>query len=373
MAGSRERLLYDRSDYYEYERRKTYERHRPEVRNERFERIDRPRRKNGYVYEDIYSDFDEAQGRLSLFRPIRPEYLNLQSTYPKYNSLPRNYYNERRYKKDYYDFRIRENRYESTERNVRVIRPSELKVSKPKNVAVCKPLRISDNNVQYWTTDIPKERKKRDEPKKIVKFSEVSGCQKTVVDDPICGKKTVAARELEVSLDQMIQNGYFEKHNIPILKVDRRPEVPRSIPNGKCATVNKAPPPRSTTHLPQVIAALAVSLAPFSAGLGKGYSSPAIASLQGPGNSTRRDFQLTDQQASWLASLSLLGALFGGMAGGAAMRHGRRRVLSLAAAPCSLSWLLTVVATSVRMMCITAFLGGFCCSILTMLSQHDAD
>ncbi|VVC95759.1 unnamed protein product [Leptidea sinapis] len=51
------------------------------------------------------------------------------------------------------------------------------------------------------------------------------------------------------------------------------------------------------------------------------------------------------------------------------MRHGRRRVLSLAAAPCSLSWLLTVVATSVRMMCITAFLGGFCCSILTMLSQ----
>lgn len=65
----------------------------------------------------------------------------------------------------------------------------------------------------------------------------------------------------------------------------------------------------------------------------------------------------------------LPGALFGGMAGGAAMRHGRRRVLSLAAAPCSLSWLLTTVATSVRMMCITAFLGGFCCSILTMLSQ----
>ena len=58
----------------------------------------------------------------------------------------------------------------------------------------------------------------------------------------------------------------------------------------------------------QVLAALAVSLAPFSAGLGKGYSSPAIASLQGPGaNATRRDFQLTDQQASWLASLSFLG------------------------------------------------------------------
>ncbi|GLH17109.1 Sugar transporter, putative, partial [Gryllus bimaculatus] len=32
--------------------------------------------------------------------------------------------------------------------------------------------------------------------------------------------------------------------------------------------------------LAQVLAALAVSLGPFAAGLGKGYSSPAIASLQ---------------------------------------------------------------------------------------------
>ncbi|XP_047510610.1 facilitated trehalose transporter Tret1-like [Pieris napi] len=373
MAGSRERLLYDRrSDLdYEYERRRRYEHqietNRPEnrVRYDRY-RAERPRR-NGYVYEDIYSDFDEAQGRLSLFRPIRPEYLNLPNAHTKYNSLPRNYYNERRYKKDYYDFRIEERRpresydYQRKRRNEFA--------SKPKNVAVCKPLRLPEQNVRYWTTDFPKEKKRKDETKKIVKFSEVSGCQKMVVDDPICGKKTVAARELEVSLDQMIQNGYFEKHNIPILK-ERKDEIVGAVPNGKCLT---GEPPRPVTrksrHLPQVIAALAVSLAPFSAGLGKGYSSPAIASLQGPGNATRRDFQLTDQQASWLASLSFLGALFGGMAGGAAMRHGRRRVLSLAAAPCSLSWLLTVLATSVRMMCITAFLGGFCCSILTMLSQ----
>ncbi|XP_045507240.1 facilitated trehalose transporter Tret1-like isoform X1 [Colias croceus] len=378
MAGSRERLLYDRrSDFdYEYDRRRRYEPNRYEAsrsevnrsepnryRSERFQRIERPRR-NGYVYEDIYSDFDEAQGRLSLFRPIRPEYLNLPTNYTKYNSLPRPHYNERRYKKDYYDFRIEERRPREPydyERNKR-----RTEYAKPKNVAVCKPLRIPEQNVRYWTTDIPKERKKKDETKKIVKFSEVSGCQKMVVDDPVCGKKTVAARELEVSLDQMIQNGYFEKHNIPILN-DKKDDTVK-VPNGKCLSA-ETPAPRRYRHLPQVIAALAVSLAPFSAGLGKGYSSPAIASLQGPANATRRDFQLTDQQASWLASLSFLGALFGGMAGGAAMRHGRRRVLSLAAAPCSLSWLLTVLATSVRMMCITAFLGGFCCSILTMLSQ----
>ncbi|KAL4713741.1 hypothetical protein ACJJTC_004272 [Scirpophaga incertulas] len=443
MAGSREKLLHENRIYhdYEYERRgrfdPRYERTKPSRDRYRYHRDssnERPRRKNGYVYEDIYSDFDEAQGRLSLFRPIRPEYLNLPTSYDvKYNSLPRSYYNyeesneqSSRYKKDYYDFRIdsrrrskdyydpyrrpdtrnksedvyemkakSDNRYNKVKFNTKTTdhRPIhfedktksvDLSKTKPKNIAVCKPLRLSEKNARYWTTEFSEKsrpRKKPDEPKKNVKFSEVSGCnRKMIVDDPICGRKVVPVRELEVSLDQMIQNGYFEKHNIPISRpmenATAKEQIPRSVlPNGKCGTgagsvTRERPPPRKTRHLPQVLAALAVSLAPFSAGLGKGYSSPAIASLQGPGaNATRRDFQLTDQQASWLASLSFLGALFGGMAGGAAMRHGRRRVLSLAAAPCSLSWLLTVLATSVRMMCVTAFLGGFCCSILTMLSQ----
>lgn len=60
----------------------------------------------------------------------------------------------------------------------------------------------------------------------------------------------------------------------------------------------------------QIIAALAVSLGPLAAGLGKGYSSPAIASLQElqirhKGNYT--SFSVTDQQASWVASLSFIG------------------------------------------------------------------
>lgn len=60
----------------------------------------------------------------------------------------------------------------------------------------------------------------------------------------------------------------------------------------------------------QIIAALAVSIGPLAAGLGKGYPSPAIASLQElqlrqRGNYTA--FSVNDQQASWIASLSLLG------------------------------------------------------------------
>lgn len=339
MAGSRERLLYERRPdcEYEYETRRRYEPYDRETNRYRHERRrevhERPRRKNGYVYEDIYSDFDEAQGRLSLFRPIRPEYLNLPTSYDiKYNSLPRNYYNydernSRRYKKDHYDFRIENERrmresYETYRKPVSArprdvnsiknssntpkkafnpvpisaassknsanpssnsINPSKptanpskksLNAPKinqpnatPKNVAVCKPHRISDKNARYWTTDPPERSRSRpkrsEEPKKNVKFSEVSGCnRKMVVDDPIFGRKVVPVRELEVSLDQMIQNGYFEKHNIPISRpigVETKEEIKSiqaasAVPNGKCLSANgkENQSSRKTRHLPQV-------------------------------------------------------------------------------------------------------------------------
>nr|CAD7196679.1 unnamed protein product [Timema douglasi] len=129
--------------------------------------------------------------------------------------------------------------------------------------------------------------------------------------------------------------------------------------------------------IPFVLAALAVSLGPFAAGLGKGYSSPAIASLQeqqalqnrlSPGNNTAM-FTVSSQQASWVASLSLLGAFFGGMLGGMAMRFGRKKVLLVTALPFSASWLVTVFASSVEMMFATAFVGGFCCAIVLLVTQ----
>ncbi|PZC71618.1 hypothetical protein B5X24_HaOG212875 [Helicoverpa armigera] len=56
----------------------------------------------------------------------------------------------------------------------------------------------------------------------------------------------------------------------------------------------------------QILAALAVSLGPFAAGLSKGYMSPAIASMQ-DSSLHEGGFTVSDQQASWIASLSLLG------------------------------------------------------------------
>uniref|UniRef100_A0A182QFL9 Major facilitator superfamily (MFS) profile domain-containing protein n=1 Tax=Anopheles farauti TaxID=69004 RepID=A0A182QFL9_9DIPT len=125
-------------------------------------------------------------------------------------------------------------------------------------------------------------------------------------------------------------------------------------------------------HFTQIIAALAVSLGPLAAGLGKGYSSPAIDNLQELQNVKRGNythFSVNDQQVSWIASLSLLGALFGGMFGGLAMQYGRKRVLTLMSLPFSISWILTMFAKSVETMFFTAFVGGFCCAIVSSVAQ----
>ncbi|KAI5693007.1 hypothetical protein M8J75_005704 [Diaphorina citri] len=120
-------------------------------------------------------------------------------------------------------------------------------------------------------------------------------------------------------------------------------------------------------YLTQILAALAISLGPFSAGLGKGYSSPALASLQG--YHIAPNIIVSEQEASWIASLSLGGAFFGALFGGLAMKFGRRTVLLASAPPLSLSWMCTVFATDTSTMYVTSFVGGFCCAIILTVAQ----
>ena len=113
----------------------------------------------------------------------------------------------------------------------------------------------------------------------------------------------------------------------------------------------------------QLLTVLAVSFGPFSVGLSKGYSSPALASL------AASNLGVTDQQTSWLASLSLLGALLGGLTSSLVLRAGRKNSLLLVSLPFSASWMLTVFATNVEMMFCTAFTAGLCSAIVIVVSQ----
>ena len=126
----------------------------------------------------------------------------------------------------------------------------------------------------------------------------------------------------------------------------------------------------------QLIAAFAVSFGPFAVGLGKGYPSPAIASMmnvEGDPNSSSiaplTALEIDSGEASWIASLSLLGALFGGLTSGIVLRRGRKRALALISLPFAASWMLTTFATCVEMMYLTAFLVGAFSAIAQLATQ----
>ncbi|XP_012532698.1 facilitated trehalose transporter Tret1 isoform X4 [Monomorium pharaonis] len=129
-------------------------------------------------------------------------------------------------------------------------------------------------------------------------------------------------------------------------------------------------------HMSQVLATLALSMGTFSAGLAKGYTSPALDSildnkthLYQSNNSTWLAFSVTQQEASWVASLSMLGAWFGAMIGDWIMRRGRRLALRMTSLPLAATWVLTGVAPCVELVYVTSFIGGLCCSVVTMVAQ----
>ena len=79
--------------------------------------------------------------------------------------------------------------------------------------------------------------------------------------------------------------------------------------------------------------------------------------------------QVTSEEGSWIASLSLLGALLGGLLSSLVLKYGRKNSLLLVSIPFSTSWLLTVFASSVEMIYCTAFLAGVCSAIVSLVSQ----
>ncbi|XP_015591197.1 facilitated trehalose transporter Tret1-2 homolog isoform X2 [Cephus cinctus] len=130
-------------------------------------------------------------------------------------------------------------------------------------------------------------------------------------------------------------------------------------------------------HMSQVLATLALSMGTLASGLAKGYTSPALDSIldsqphlyHSASNDTWSGFSVTKQEASWVASLSMLGACVGAMLGDWIMRRGRRLALRVSSLPLTAAWILTGVAPSVELVYTTSFLGGLCCSVIMMVTQ----
>lgn len=107
----------------------------------------------------------------------------------------------------------------------------------------------------------------------------------------------------------------------------------------------------------------------MATGLGKGYSSPAVVSMLKMNDTlTGESFTINEDQGSWVASLSLLGAFFGGIPGGFSMRFGRQKILTIVGLPFCLCWMLTVFAQNVYMVYASAFLSGVCSAIISLVT-----
>ncbi|KAL6421684.1 hypothetical protein ACFW04_012053 [Cataglyphis niger] len=146
----------------------------------------------------------------------------------------------------------------------------------------------------------------------------------------------------------------------------------------RASVVHMASTATRPQHMSQVLATLALSMGTLSSGLAKGYTSPALDSIldnqrphlyQSSNNDTWSVLSVTQQEASWVASLSMLGAWFGAMIGDWIMRRGRRLALRATSLPLAAAWILTGVAPCVELVYVTSFIGGLCCSVITMVAQ----
>ncbi|XP_046384302.1 facilitated trehalose transporter Tret1-like isoform X2 [Ischnura elegans] len=120
---------------------------------------------------------------------------------------------------------------------------------------------------------------------------------------------------------------------------------------------------KASTMIPQVMAALSVSLGSMIVGFSTAYSSPALASMTKEGS----NMMVTKQEQSWIGGIMPLAALLGGIIGGPLIEAlGRRNTIIATGLPFVISWLLIAMATDVGMVLGGRSVAGFCVGIASL-------
>ncbi|XP_075970880.1 facilitated trehalose transporter Tret1-2 homolog isoform X2 [Anticarsia gemmatalis] len=135
------------------------------------------------------------------------------------------------------------------------------------------------------------------------------------------------------------------------------------IKNGTAATITKTPLPAKKASkdgrgkaLKQVMASFIANLGTINTGMAFGFSATALPQLKSPDST----LHITNDQASWVASLSAAGTPIGCILSGWLMDNiGRRRTLIITEIPLMLGWLLIAFAQNIPMIYIGRLLIGF--------------
>ncbi|XP_068228808.1 facilitated trehalose transporter Tret1-like [Palaemon carinicauda] len=102
----------------------------------------------------------------------------------------------------------------------------------------------------------------------------------------------------------------------------------------------------------------------MAVGFSAGYTSPALASMSSD-NST--NFNVTEEEKSWIGSLMPLSALTGSIIGGYFIDAlGRKMVILMCGPPFILAYLLMGSAVNIWMIYVGRAIGGFCIGLLTL-------
>ncbi|KAF4529410.1 hypothetical protein B566_EDAN003504 [Ephemera danica] len=111
--------------------------------------------------------------------------------------------------------------------------------------------------------------------------------------------------------------------------------------------------------LPQVLAAVVASCISLATGASLAFVTATLSLLKHESSRV----QTSDNQLSWLASYTMLGALVGGLLSGPCMSQGRRTTLWACAVPLILAWVILAKAHNVFMFHTSHFIFGLCIGI----------
>ncbi|XP_034824898.1 facilitated trehalose transporter Tret1-like isoform X2 [Maniola hyperantus] len=137
------------------------------------------------------------------------------------------------------------------------------------------------------------------------------------------------------------------------------------IKNGATVAITKTPTPGKTPKpgkegrgkaMRQILAAFVANWGTINTGMAFGFSATALPQLQSPESS----IQVTESEASWIASLSSAGTPIGCIVSGYLMDNiGRRMTLIITEVPLILGWILVACAQNVPMIYVGRLLIGF--------------
>ncbi|CAG5100758.1 Similar to Tret1: Facilitated trehalose transporter Tret1 (Bombyx mori) [Cotesia congregata] len=127
---------------------------------------------------------------------------------------------------------------------------------------------------------------------------------------------------------------------------------------------------------PQWLTGITISLAVLTSGLSSGWTSPYLAKFTSPDMNT--SINLSETEASWVASLLNLGR-FGGSIVGATSQGiiGRKKTLLISTVPMAIGWTCTIIANSVTWLyvarCFCGIAGGMMWTTLSLFIGEVSD